>query len=128
MKSKQTAPQTIDDYIAAFSPDIQQKLKKMRATIKKAAPGADEAIKYGLATFVLGRNLVHFGAFKNHIGFYATSSGHRQFQNELSAYKGSKGSVQFPLDKPIPFGLITRIVKFRVKENLAALKTKRSHR
>ena len=91
----------------------------MRATIKKAAPEAEEAIKYRLPTFVLKRNLVHFGAFKNHIGFYPTSSGTRNFKKQLSIHEGSKGAVRFPLDRPIPFTLIGRIVKFRVREELA---------
>jgi uncharacterized protein YdhG (YjbR/CyaY superfamily) len=118
MKTDQTTPKTIDDYIAGFSPDIRAILQKLRATIRKAAPGAEEAIKYRLPTFVLSGNLVHFGAFKKHIGFYATPTGNKQFREELSAYQGAKGSVQFPLDKPIPYGLISKMVKFRVKENL----------
>ena len=119
MKTDQTTPKTIDDYIASFPPDVRAILEKLRATIRKAAPGAEAAIKYRLPTFVLSGNLVHFGAFKRHIGFYATSTGHKQFRQELSAYEGSKGSVQFPLDKPIPYGLVSKMVKFRVQENLA---------
>jgi len=118
MKTDQTTPRNIDDYIADFPTDVQVILEKIRATIRKAAPGATEAIKYRLATFVLSGNLVHFGAFKNHIGFYATPTGNKEFRKELSAYQGAKGSVQFPLDKPIPFGLVSKMVKFRVKENL----------
>jgi uncharacterized protein YdhG (YjbR/CyaY superfamily) len=118
MKTDPKPPETIDDYIAGFPPDVQAILEKIRATIRKAAPDAEEAIKYRLPTFVLNGNLVHFGAFKKHIGFYATPTGNQKFREELSAYQGAKGSVQFPLDKPIPFGLITRMVKFRVKENL----------
>lgn len=108
---------TIDDYISQFSQDVQVKLKELRTIIKKNAPEAEEKISYGLATFTLHGNLIHFGAFKNHIGLYATPSGNEAFKKELSQYKGSKGAVQLPLDKPLPRGLIARIVKFRVKEN-----------
>ena len=109
---------TIDEYIKTFPEDIQSILEKMRQTIRKAAPDAVEAISYQMPTFKLnGRNLVHFAAWKNHIGFYPTPSGTEAFQKELSPYKRAKGSVQFPLDKPIPFDLVKRIVVFRVKEN-----------
>jgi uncharacterized protein YdhG (YjbR/CyaY superfamily) len=118
MKTDQTIPKTIDDYIAGYPPEVRVILEKLRATVRKAAPGAEEAIKYRLPTFVLSGNLVHFGAFKKHIGFYATPAGNKQFREELSAYKGAKGSVQFPLDKPIPYGLVGKMVKFRVRENL----------
>ena len=118
MKTDQTTPKNIDGYIANFPPDVRVILEKIRATIGKAAPGAEEAIKYRLPTFVLSGNLVHFGAFKKHIGFYATPTGNKKFREELSAYEGAKGSVQFPLDKPIPYGLVSKMVKFRVKENL----------
>lgn len=116
---------TIDEYIAAFPADIQTILQKIRATIRKAAPDATEAISYRMPTFKLNGNLVHFAAFKNHIGFYPVPSGIEKFKKELSVYKGAKGSAQFPLDKPIPYGLIGRIVKFRVKENLEKAKAKR---
>jgi len=125
MKTNGTAPKTIDGYIAGFPRDVQEILEKMRVTIRKAAPDAEEAIKYRLPTFVLNGNLVHFGAFKKHIGFYATPAGNRKFQDELSAYEGAKGSVQFPLDRPIPFGLVSELVKFRVKENLERSKARR---
>ncbi len=125
MESTNKAPQTIDEYIALFPPDVQEKLEQVRATIRAAAPKAEEAIKYRLATFVLAGNLVHFGAFKNHIGFYPTASGIAHFKDELSAYKSSKGAVQFPLDKPIPLALIRKIVKFRVEENLIRAEAKR---
>ena len=118
MKTGQTPPKTIDDYIAGFPPDVRVILQKLRATIRKTAPAAEEAIKYRLPTFVLHGNLVHFGAFKKHIGFYATPTGNKQFRQELSAYQGAKGSVQFPLNKPIPYGLVSKMVKFRVQENL----------
>jgi uncharacterized protein YdhG (YjbR/CyaY superfamily) len=119
MKTKQSAPTTIDEYIADFPPDVQEILQKIRAIIRKAAPQAAETINYQMPTFTLHGNLVHFAAFKNHIGFYPTPSGIENFKAELAAYKGAKGSVQFPLDQPIPYGLISKIVKFRVKENLA---------
>ncbi|GAB3313344.1 DUF1801 domain-containing protein [Larkinella ripae] len=118
-------PETIDEYIAGFPNDVQTLLEQVRATVKAAAPDAQEAIKYAMPTFVLNGNLVHFGAFKNHIGFYSTPSGHSEFQEDLSAYKGAKGSVQFPLDKPLPLDLITKIVEFRAKENLEKAGRKR---
>jgi uncharacterized protein YdhG (YjbR/CyaY superfamily) len=108
-----------DEYIAAFPEEIQTILEKIRATIKTAAPDAQEKISYQMPTFDLKGNLVHFAAFKNHIGFYPTPTGIEKFKKELSAYEGAKGSVQFPLDQPIPYDLISKIVKFRVKENLA---------
>jgi uncharacterized protein YdhG (YjbR/CyaY superfamily) len=110
---------TIDEYIATFPDDIQKKLKEVRAVIKAAAPEASEKISYQMPTFFLFGNLVHFAAFKNHIGFYPAPRGIEEFQKELSVYKGAKGSVQFPLDRPIPLDLISRIVKFRVKDNLS---------
>ena len=127
MKANQKAPKNIDSYIAGFPADIQEILQKVRATISKAAPDAEEAIKYHMPTFVQKGNLVHFAAWKKHLGFYPSSTGTAKFKVELSVYEGAKGSIQFPLDKPIPFGLISKIVKFRVKENLAraAAKTKK---
>lgn len=113
---KNIAPD-IDAYIADFPEDIQATLQEIRATIHKAAPAATEAIKYAIPTFVLNGNLVHFAAFQNHIGFYPTPSGIEEFDKELSVYKQGKGSVQFPLDQPMPLGLITRIVEYRVKQN-----------
>jgi len=113
-----TPPNTIDKYIATFPEDVQAILKKIRVTIQKAAPDAEETINYGIPTFTLKGNLVHFAGFKNHIGFYPTPSGIEKFKDELSKYEGAKGSVKFPLDKPIPYTLIGKIVKFRVKENL----------
>lgn len=118
MRTNEPAPKTIDEYIAGFPDDVREKLEKIRTTIRKAAPNAQEAIKYQMPTFVLNGNLVHFAAHKNHIGFYPAPQGLEEFRKELSAYEGSKGAVRFPLDKPIPFGLITKIVKFRVKKNL----------
>lgn len=109
---------TIDDYIANFPKEIQKILEEIRITIKNAAPEAQETISYAIPTFTLNGNLVHFAAFKNHVGFYPASSGIQAFKQELSLYKGAKGSVQFPLNKHIPLDLITRIVKFRVAENV----------
>lgn len=116
MKTGREAPTTIDDYIAGFPREVREVLGQIRATIKRAAPDADEAIKYRVPTFVLNGNLVHFAAFKNHIGFYPTPSAIAAFKDELSRYESAKGSVQFPLDRPMPLRLIERIVKFRVKE------------
>ena len=125
MRSKQATPQNIDEYIAGFPNDIQEKLQKIRMTIRKAAPKAEEKISYQIPAFALNGNLVWFAAFKKHIGFFPTSSGIREFEKELSIYKCSKGTAQFPLDKPIPLGLISRIVKFRLKENLARAAAKK---
>ena len=116
---------SIDEYIGTFPQEIQILLEQVRATIKQAAPEAEEAIKYAMPTFVLNGNLVHFAAFKNHIGFYPVPSGIEAFKKELSVYKGAKGSVQFPLDEPMPLKLISEIVKFRVNENLLKAKAKR---
>lgn len=113
-----TEAKNIDEYIATMPKEVQEKLMALRAAIKKAAPEAQETIKYAIPTFVLKGNLVHFAAYKNHIGFYPAPSGLEAFRKELAGYKGSKGAVQFPLDQPIPLGLVTKIVKFRVKENL----------
>jgi uncharacterized protein YdhG (YjbR/CyaY superfamily) len=110
---------SIDEYIASFPAETQKILKKVRSTIKAAAPDAEEKISYQLPTFALNGNLVHFAAHKNHIGFYPTPTGVEKFKKELAGYEGAKGSVQFPLDKPIPYELIEKIVKFRVKENLS---------
>ena len=112
------APRTIDEYISGFPEDVQKILRKIRATIRKAAPGVEEAVKYGVAAFVLdGTNLIFFGGYKKHIGLYPAPRQAEEFREELAAYKGGKGTVQFPLDRPIPYGLITRIVKYRVREN-----------
>jgi uncharacterized protein YdhG (YjbR/CyaY superfamily) len=114
---------TIDEYINAFPEDIQIVLEKMRQTIRKAAPESIEAISYQMPGFKLNGSLVWFAAFKNHIGFYPTPSGIEFFKKELSPYKTSKGTVQFPLDKPVPYDLVKKIVLFRVNENLAKKKT-----
>ena len=116
--------QNIDDYIASFPEDVQKVLKQIRAAIQKAAPQAEEAISYQMPTFKLNGNLVHFAAWKNHIGFYPTPSGTKEFQKEISKYVFAKGSIQFPLDQPMPLALITKMVKFRVKENEVKRKKK----
>jgi len=113
----------MDEYIETFPKDVQKILEEMRQTIKKAAPEAVEAISYQMPTFKLnGKNLVHFAAFKNHIGFYPIPSGIEAFKEELSSYKQGKGSVQFPMDKPIPYDLVKKIVDYRAKENLEKIK------
>ncbi len=117
----------IDKYIMEHSAEKQIRLKQLRAAINKAAPGAEEVLNYGIPTLKLEGNLVHYGAYKNHIGFYPAPSGIKAFKDALSVYKGAKGSIQFPLDTPLPIQLIEKIVKFRVQENLeiAAGKKKR---
>jgi uncharacterized protein YdhG (YjbR/CyaY superfamily) len=112
-----SSPATIDEYIAGFPREVQDILQKIRVTIREVAPDAREAISYQMPTFKLNGNLIHFAAFKQHIGVYPTPSGVEQFKEELSAYKGAKGSVQFPLDQPIPYDLIRRIAEFRVQED-----------
>ncbi len=110
---------TIDEYIRTFLKDVQTILEKMRKTIREAAPGAVETISYQMPTFKLnGKGLVYFAAFKNHIGFYPIPSGVEAFEKELSPYKQGKGSVQFPIDQPVPYDLVRRVVTFRVNENL----------
>ncbi len=108
----------IDEYIAAFPKDVQKTLQQLRITIQKAAPKAEEVISYQMPAFKQNGVLVYFAAYKNHIGFYPTASGIRVFKDEISGYKNSKGAVQFPIDKPLPIQLISKMVKFRVKENL----------
>ena len=114
---------SVDDYIKSFPPDVQVHLKKIRKIIRETAPEADESISYGMPAYKLNKKpLVYFASFQKHIGFYATPSGHAAFTQELSRYKQGKGSVQFPLDQPIPYDLIKRIVSFREKENGAKKK------
>ena len=122
---KMPTPSTIDQYIAAFPPDVQQRLQRMRAMIRKAAPDAVEVISYRMPAFKLHGNLVYFAGCKEHIGFYPTPSPIVAFRQELAGYKCSKGAVQFPLDKPLPAALIRKIVKFRVAEDLARAAGKR---
>ena len=119
-----TAIKTIDEYIAQFPKEVQLLLEKMRAIIHKAAPKAEEAMAYGIPTFKLNGNLVHFGGYKSHIGFYPAPSGIEAFKKELAKYEGSKGTIRFPLDKPLPATLITQVVKFRVAKNLEKVKKK----
>ena len=125
MLTTKKQPETIDEYIAAFPQNIQNLLHQVRNAIQKAAPGADETTKYGIPTFILNGNLVHFGGFKNHIGFYPAPRGLEAFKKELSNFKGAKGSVQFPLDKPLPIALIIKIVKYRVRQNSEKAKAKK---
>ena len=133
-KSKSTgtetknAPKDIDEYIAGFPGDVQEILEKIRRTIRKAAPGAEETIKYQMPTFTLKGNLVHFAAYKKHIGLYPVPRGVEEFKNLLSAYKGDKSTLRLPLDKPIPTALISDIVKFLVKRKLTAGEAKRKKR
>jgi uncharacterized protein YdhG (YjbR/CyaY superfamily) len=110
--------ETIDEYIATFPSNVQDILEKLRQTIQDSAPDAKETISYRIPAFKLNCNLVYFAAFKNHIGFYPTSSAIRKFKKELSHYEVAKGTVRFPINEPIPFDLIRKIVKYRVKENL----------
>lgn len=109
---------TMDEYIDTFPEDVRRILNELRQTIRQVAPEAEETINYQIPTFTLNGNLVHFAAFENHIGFYPTPSGMEAFKKELSGYKGAKGSVQFPINEPLPLPLIRRIVEFRVKQNL----------
>jgi uncharacterized protein YdhG (YjbR/CyaY superfamily) len=123
---ERTKPKNIDEYISGFPAEVQETLNKVRATISKAAPDAQETISYAIPTFTLNDiNLVHFAGFKNHIGFYPAPTGSAAFKAELSVYKTGKGSVQFPIDQPVPLDLITKIVKFRVQETLEKVAKKK---
>jgi len=115
---------SIDEYIGTFPQETQRILNEIRATIKAAAPQAEEKISYQMPTFYLNGNLIHFAAFKNHIGLYPTPSGMEAFKEEIVKYKSAKGSIQLPIDQPMPLELISRIVKFRVAENLKKVKSK----
>lgn len=128
MKTSGDLPESIDEYIAGFPRDVQAILKRVRATVRKAAPDAEETIKYRIPTFVLNGNLVHFAAFANHIGFYPTPSGIEAFKDQLSSYTSAKGSVQFPLDRPMPLSLIEEIVRFRAEEARAKHAAKKRKR
>ncbi len=128
MQTSRTTPENIDGYIAGFPDDVQKILEKIRRTIREAAPDAEETISYQIPTFMLnGSYLVHFAAFKKHIGFYPTPAGIEEFREELSGYESGKGTAKFSLNQPVPFDLIRRIVRFRVEENLekAAAKEKK---
>ena len=128
MESNKVGFSSIDEYIATFPEEIQKILEELRATISASAPDAEEKISYQMPTFAQKGNLVHFAAWKNHIGFYPTSSGTQAFKHELSIYGGAKGSVKFPTEKPLPLELISKIVQFRVAENLKKAKQKSSKR
>ena len=128
MRAKQAPAKDIEEYIAGFPSNVQKILQKIRLTIRQAAPGAEEAIKYQIPAFTLNGNLIFFAAYKKHIGLYPAPRGVEKFKKELSAYEGGKGTVQFPLDEPVPFDLISRIVKFRVAENLEIAKAKQKKR
>ena len=118
MRSDQSTSKDIDEYIARFPDNVRKILEKIRTTIKKAAPDAEEAISYQIPTFRLnGKNLIHFAGFKNHVSVYPSPRGVEEFGEELARYKGGKGTVQFPLDQPVPYDLIRRIVKFRIEKS-----------
>ena len=117
MKDKKVVPESVDEYIKSFPENIQKKLNEMRNIIKKLAPDAEEKISYQMPAFFLNGIIVYFAGYSKHIGFYPTSSGIEAFKNELTDYKFSKGTIQFPIDKPLPVDLIRRIVKFRIEEN-----------
>jgi len=123
---KATPAVDVDAYIAAFPQPVQQLLQQLRTTIKAAAPKATEVISYGMPGYQFHGMLVYFAGYKNHIGFYAAPTGHEAFKKELSVYKTGKGSVQFPLDKPLPLKLVTKIVKYRVKQNGEKVALKKS--
>ena len=124
MKTEPTAPQTIDEYIAGFPPDVQASLQKIRTTIREAAPDAVETIKYRIPTFTLQGNLVSFAAYEKHIGIYPAPAGTPQFSQAIAAYRAGQATVRFPLDKPIPFDLISQMVRFRVKNLLEKAEAK----
>ncbi|MEN9938768.1 MAG: hypothetical protein RLZZ387_5347 [Chloroflexota bacterium] len=128
MDEQRAAIASIDEYIASFPAAVQRQLQELRAAIRAAAPEAEEAISYQMPTFRLHGNLVHFAAYKGHIGFYPAPRGIAAFQERLSRYKGTKGSVQFPLDQALPLDLVAEIVRFRVAENTAAAERKEQQR
>lgn len=125
MEDKIVKFNTVDEYISQFEPELQVLLQNVRKVIKEAAPDAVETISWQMPTYVLHGNLVHFAAHKKHIGFYPAPSGIEQFKEELSKYKGAKGSVQFPSSDPLPYELISSIVKFRVSENIKLAEEKK---
>jgi len=119
VKAREKRFETIDEYIAAFPRNVQDILEELRRVIRESAPESEETISYGIPTFDFnGRHLVHFAAYRNHVGFYPTSSGIAHFKKELSRYELSRGTVRFPINEPIPFDLVKKIVKYRVEENL----------
>ncbi len=117
MRTSSSAATAVDDYIASFPPDVKARLEQLRATIRRAAPGATERIAYGIPTFHLDGNLVHFAGFAHHVGFYPAPSGIEAFRAQLAGYESAKGSVRFPHVQPLPLGLVAEIVGFRVVEN-----------
>ena len=124
MTTAMTKPNNFEEYIVAFPVETQKILEQLRETIRKAAPEADEVISYGMPSFTQNGRLLYFAAFKNHIGFYPMMTAIEAFKPNLSAFKWAKGTIQFPLQKPLPLELITDIVKFRVNENLEKSKNK----
>jgi uncharacterized protein YdhG (YjbR/CyaY superfamily) len=120
-----SAPRTINEYIAAFPPDIQSILERIRLTIRQAVPKAKEKISYKMPAFALHGDLIYFAAFKKHIGVFPPVRGDEKLSKEISRYRGEKGNLKFPLDEPIPYGLIARVVKFRVKEHAERVRPKR---
>jgi uncharacterized protein YdhG (YjbR/CyaY superfamily) len=125
MPTVRTAPKSIDEYIASFSSEVQAILEKIRLTIRNAAPNAQETISYNIPTFTLNGALVHFAAFKKHIGFYPPVRGDARLEKAAATYAGEKGNLRFPLDQPIPYGLIERLVKLRAKQNLGKARASR---
>jgi uncharacterized protein YdhG (YjbR/CyaY superfamily) len=125
MPTVRAAPQSVDQYIASFSPEVQAILEKIRLTIRNAAPDAQETISYNIPTFTLKGILVHFAAFKKHIGFFPPVRGDAKLEKAASIYAGEKGNLRFPLDQPIPYGLIERLVKLRAKQNLLKARASR---
>jgi uncharacterized protein YdhG (YjbR/CyaY superfamily) len=121
-----SAPSTIGEYIAAFSPEVQSILERIRLTIRKAAPEAKEKISYKMPAFTLDGDLIYFAAFKKHIGIFPPVEGDEKLSKELARYRGEKGNLKFPLDEPIPYALITKVVKFRLKEHLKKVASKRT--
>ena len=127
MEKAKVAPETVDQYIAAFPADVKKRMQQLRKTIKAAAPKADELISYQMPGYKYFGMLVYFAAFKNHIGFYPGAGGILEFYKKLSSFKSAKGSVQFPHDRPIPYDIISKIVKFRVKQNEEKISLKKSN-
>jgi len=124
MKAGRPVPKDVDEYIAGFPPDVQEVLEKIRLTLRKAIPEAEEAIKYLMPTFTLQGNVITFAAFKNHIGIYPRAKGTEELRQALSPYEGAKSSYNFPLDQPIPFDLIGQIAEYRAKEHLERVESK----
>ena len=127
MEKAKVVPETVDQYIAAFPSDVKKRMQQLRKTIKAAAPKADELISYQMPGYKYFGMLVYFAAFKNHIGFYPGAGGILEFYKKLSSFKSAKGSVQFPHDRPIPYDIISKIVKFRVKQNEEKISLKKSN-